>query len=186
MEELKRKKKVINMMITMHSSLRDAYGGKARAIDLILLILAVILNSILFSSNEYLSSITSFSPSQIELFTKILALLVFLISVILLLVNWKQSLENHKSACNRLFMLLNECRQLIEESGESPQTETFNKKYEEVMASIVPIPDAKFNRLKSHHLRKVEFSKYLDRNKAKPFWLCKLDFFIKSFNASNN
>ncbi len=163
----------------MHSVLRDRYKNLATISDILLLVSAIGLNSMVFVDYTFFESIFV-SQMQFNLILGSLAVLVFTLSLVLLLVNWKQKAENHKVAVIQLSGLLNECRQIISKPN-SEIIDSFLSKYNQINSMLVPIPDSKFNALKSRHLRKVEFSKFLDNNGHRPYWLVTIIFFLNSF-----
>lgn len=168
------------MMLTMHSILRDKYKARALFADVFLLVSAVILNSLVFVDVSYFTPFLN-RETDFNLYIGIFSVLIFAVSLIILLVNWKQKSENHNQAVIQLSELLNYGRIILEKLEDQESIDSFNEKYNQVTSTMVAIPDKKFNYLKSRHLRKVAFSKYLDKHGEMPFWLVKIKFFTKTF-----
>lgn len=184
MEEIKRQKRVLDMMVSIHSKLYDTYKFRALAVEIILLISSVILNALVFVDYEYFSEFISKTDAQ--LFTGIFSIVVFGLSVVMLLVNWREKASKHLQASNELCKLLQEAREIIDD-GQTNNTvllTNFNDKYKQISNIITSIPEKKFNRLKAHHLRKVELSKYISKHPAKPYWLVRIKFFFYSLTAN--
>lgn len=190
-EELDRKYKVINMMITMHSILHHRYKTKSLIGNIFFLVTAVILNVFTFFDYHYLS----FLRIQEENIKSIIALssfIMFLLSIVFMLIEWAKKSEKHELAVNQLSRLLNELRfiqKIEDESTLSMKMGMFNELYNQSFETIPKIPNNKFNSLKSKHYQKVELSKFIESHRGKPFFVIKFLFFYdKTFtkNGSRN
>lgn len=179
-KEFERQKRVINMMITAHSVLRDKYLCRSKLFDISLLVAAIFLNALVFVSNDFYTNL-SMNPENAKLYIGIISVILLALSIVGIMLNTKQKSENHGQACVQLFYLLNEIRNIedINDPKEKLQhIDLFSSKYAQITAMLVPIPSKKFNRLKSIHLRKIEFSKFISIHKSKPFLIQKF-LFIK-------
>lgn len=184
MEEFNRQKKVIDMMITSHSVLRDRYLFLTAFFENALLVISAILNSFVFIDEAYILKMTSISTDAQKMIIGITSILVFAISVVLLQVKWKERASQHASASRSLFLLLQEHRAIngMEELEDKKKLVVdFNLKYAQTTENIVSIPDSKFNELKLRHKRKVELSKLIDKHPGSFLWILKLKLFISSF-----
>jgi hypothetical protein len=184
--EFERQKRVINMMITAHSSLRDRYLYISRLIDIMLIVVSVCLNAVVFVEDSFYRSFFE-KPESVKLFLGIVSVTVFALSMIGILLNTKQKSENHKQAAIQLSILLHESRIIddiadgVERNGK---VSIFFQKYNQINSMIASIPNRDFNRLKSKHLRKVELSKFISQNAGLPFFLQKIKFYFqKNRNA---
>ncbi len=189
MTELQRQKKVLGMMMTAHSVLRDRYLFLSSFFEITLLVAAVILNVVVFIDEAYILRMTGIDGDSQKLIAGIASIIVFGISVVLLQVRWKEKAENHSKALDQLFELLQKCRAIANSEGGTEivaTIETFNKKYFEVFNSIVRIPDKKFNSLKMIHFRKVELSKLIERYPKSRLFILKIKLFISSFKEKKN
>ena len=176
MEELDRHKKVLNMMISMHSMLRDSYKKKALIIDLIIFISSAFLTACIFVDSKYVTRF-NINNEGFQFYIGLISLLIFILSIVTLIINWKGLAENHDKASLQLSKLLSECRQLLNMKNDQDRVALLNSyhiKYAEIQESIVKIPEKKFNALKSKHLKKVELSKLLDCNPTKPLLLLRI------------
>lgn len=180
MEELKRQKRVLKMLITMHSVLRDRLSRIALITDIILLVSAILLNALVFIDFKYLQPLF-----KIELYSEIVigifALIVFTSSMITLLVRWKQKAEAHNRAAIQLNVLLNECRIIIEHDEVNKENLVeFSKKYSQITGSIIQIQDNHFAKLKSLHYQKIRLSKMISKNPGIPIIILRIIIFFKS------
>ena len=182
LQELNRIERVVKMMITMHSILRDRFKFYTLLIDILLLISAIILNALVFVDFKYLKPVFGSELSS-QLAIGIFSVLVFITSMLIFIVNWKRKSENHSQAVKFLFALLNECRKIqsIEDESEKKSVALiFHNKYLEVSNTIVPVPEKKFNYLKAKHLRKIELSKLISKNPGCPVLLLNISVLFKS------
>lgn len=189
MHELDRNKKVLSMMITMHSILRDRYKRRSLILDLVIFSSSAILAAFVFIDYKYFSKI-NISIEDAQFIVGVFSLLIFVLTIINLIVRWKENAENHHKAAIQLFKLLNEARYLLEMEDNEERFSlfrAFNLKYSEIQESLVKIPDKKFNSLKSKHLKKMILSKMLDSNPTMPLILLKIKLLInaKEIHKSN-
>lgn len=186
--ELNRIERVVNMMITMHSILRDRFKRYSLIVDISLLVSAILLNALIFIDFKYLKPIFNDEISS-KIAIGFFSILVFITSIVILTVDWKQKSENHSQAVKILFTLLSECRQIqsIEDESEKKSiASVFHNKYLESSNAIVPIPDKNFNKFKAIHLQKVELSKLISKNPGHPVILLRIYILFSSIKKFNN
>jgi hypothetical protein len=182
--ELERQKRVISMMITMHSILSCKYSRKANFFEIILLIVSGVLNTLVFIDTNFITRVTSINPLNQQLLIGIASVTVFTISIVLLKVNWKEKSESHRKAAEQLFILLQDCRMILnlpDHEEKNLQTFEFNKRYRQITNMLEKIPNSKFNSLKSAHYRKLELSKLIDRFPGSTLFVLKVKLFLSSF-----
>lgn len=179
MDIISRQKEVLNMMITMHSELRDRYIFKSKLTDIILFSSAAILNALVFVDYSFLENF-GLDKDLIQLLIGILSITIFIISVLALIVSWKEKSEMHDKAANQLSKLLNDCRYILECNDEERMKliPKFNEEYKQVNVSITKIPTKKFNYLKSIHYKKIELSKMISEYPNTPLLLLRIKRFI--------
>lgn len=186
-DELGRKYRVINMMITMHSIMHHKYKTKSLIGSIFFLLAAIVLNVFTFFDYRYISFI-GLDESSIKIIIAIISFFIFLLSVIFILIEWSKKSEQHIQSLNQLSRLLNKLRtiQKTEDTSEfNHKTELFDELYSQVFETIPKIPDNKFNSLKARHYKKVELSKFIDKHKGKSFFVIKILFFTKKTFKSN-
>ncbi len=186
MADFERQSKVIDMMLTAHSVLRDKYLGLSSFFENFLLIAAAILNAFVFIDAAYITKITNIAEEHQRLVIGISSIIVFAISIVLLQVKWKEKAENHNRAAGTLFELVQECRQIKNMSDgiiKDNAKDEFEKKYAIAVAGLTKIPESKFNKLKLKHYRKIELSKLIDKYPGSRLFILKIKLFISSFKA---
>lgn len=184
--EIDRQKRVLSMMITGHSVLRDRYARLASIFENGLLVSAAVLNCFVFVDEKFISGVTSLSLQDQKVILGVASIIVFIVSIVLLQVKWKEKAENHSKAADQLFILLQECRTLLEfPDGQEKDIAiaAFSKQYGQIMGIIVKIPDSQFNKLKLIHLRKIELSKLIDRHPGSLLLILKIKLFLSSFKT---
>jgi hypothetical protein len=183
MDELVRQKRVLNMMITMHSILRDRYKYYDLIANILLLVSAVTINTLVFASDEVFTFL-ALNPTKSKIAIGIFSSITFALSIIYLLVNWKEKMKNHGDAVIQLSILLNECRgieDILEGQEKNSLIVSFGQKYSQITNMLIKIPDSKFNYLKSRHYRKLELSKLIDSSPSSPLFFLKARMFFNSF-----
>lgn len=188
-EELERKYRVINMMISMHSVLHHRFKFKTLVGNIFFLLTAIILNVFIFFDYDYLS-FTGLGVTSIKNIVSISSFLIFLLSVVFMLIEWSKKSEQHLQAVNQLSRLINELRSILkieDSSALTQKSELFDELYNQINETIPKIPDRKFNNLKAKHYKKVELSKFIDKHKGKPYFVIKILFFFeKTFKSKEN
>ena len=187
-EELERKHRVIDMLITMHSILYHRNKRIALWGNLFLLITAIFLNVFIFFDYKYLKFLV-LDEESIKTVLGIFSLVTFTLSIVFLLVDWNKKAEEHKQAINQLSELLNELRIILkieEPSVFKTKGEMFCLLYDLACESIPKIPNNKFNPLKAKHYFKVELSKFIDKNKGLPYSILRIKFFLKNLQKKSD
>lgn len=184
MADFERQIKVIAMMLTAHSVLRDKYLGLSAFFENFLLVAAAILNAFVFIDAPYITKISHIGEEYQKLFIGIASIIVFAISIVLLQVKWKEKAENHRRATDTLFNLLQQSR-LINSMPDGilkeNDMEQFEKKYAIRLEGLVKIPDRKFNKLKLLHYKKRELSKLIEKYPGSLLFILKIKLFVSSF-----
>jgi hypothetical protein len=185
MEELRRKKKVIDMMITAHSVLRDHYNRRASIFETFLLIASIVLNALIFVDAKFIEKFTGLNDDCQKLITGLSCLCVFIISMVMLQVSWRAKATQHNAAAENLFQLKQRCRDILKIQVDAELILVaieFDKEYIKVLNSITKIPDNKFIKLKLIHNRKVELSKLIDEYPTTRLWILKWKLIKKTLN----
>ncbi|HCY76731.1 MAG TPA: hypothetical protein DHV28_12495 [Ignavibacteriales bacterium] len=179
MEEIIRQKNILNMMITMHSELRDRYIFRSKFADIILFSSAAILNALVFVDYNFLQKF-GLDKEYTQLLIGMFSIVIFIISVITLIVSWKEKSESHDKAVNLLSKLLNDCRYILESDDDDKKKRIpiFFDQHKQVNETIVKIPSKKFNSLKSLHLKKIELSKLVSTHPDTPLLLLRIKQFL--------
>jgi hypothetical protein len=186
--EIEREKRVISMMITMHSILKERYLRLSSLFENTLLVASVVLTAIVFVDHPFISKITGLSEDNLKFIIGVSVIIVFAISVVMIQVKWKEKAEEHATAAEHLFILHQQCRKIMtlkEGLEKNEASQEFSVKYVQVLNLISKIPDSKFNSLKLKHYRKVELSKMIDKNPGSLLIILKLKLLLSSFKSKS-
>ena len=186
-KELERVKRVSDMLITMHSVLKDGYSRRSIAVDCALFASSIILVALVFIDPVLLGWLPlSATGSRILLGT--FSLIVFFLSLVSFRVDWKSKSDLHKRAAEAYSRIKLECQELLMTFGTASDTEIQKllTRYRDLGEICVAVPEGSFLRLKNKHKLKVAFSKYLDDNPGACLPLLKLKiWFADAFKPSS-
>ena len=179
-EQAQKRKSVFDMMVSMHFKLRDDYNKWNVFFDSLELLIAIFLCGITFLS----------FPNNLRYFIGIASILFLALTFIKQRLNLKKKAEQHNIAGKLYLSAKLDLEQHIcvwkENDVKQEEIISYMKdKYRE-LTEVVSIPENRFHKLKHHHYYKVEFSKFIDKNKTSPWIVCKLKFtFCRSKDLNN-
>jgi hypothetical protein len=165
--ELARRRRVVDVMLTAHSVLRDRYAFRGLAIELVALGSSVVLCLLTFVDPTLLRYI-GVDGDLARLSIGTAAAVVFLVSLVQMRVDWKARASEHQRSVERLARvkaLYRRARQQMAGNHDGLHA-TLSRVFDEgdsLLESLIPIPDAEFVSLKARHNRKVLLSRMLDR-----------------------
>lgn len=168
--EYHRKFRVLDMMLSGHSTLCAKYRHRSTGLTLAIMTLSI------FGATLALQADNSVEIFSIDLELKVwLALLsgvIFFLSIVELVLDWRGRAWSHQDAARRLGILKGEFRR-AKVTGATVETEgaDLDAEYDQTTAAIVEIPNSVFNRLKAKHRRKIEISKLIDESPGAPLLL---------------
>src|SRR5205809_2804587 len=170
--ELARRRRVVDMMLTAHSILRDRYAVRATALDVAVLGLSVLLCLTTFLDPAVLR-VAHVSETTAHITLGVSSAAVFFLALVQLRVDWKARAVEHQRACEKLARLKGDYRRLATNSatgGSAGPSETARvlEAADRVLEELRPIPDSEVATLKARHNRKVEVSRILDRYPGAP------------------
>jgi hypothetical protein len=169
-EEYRRKFRVLDMMLSGHATLRERNRRRWLALTLAVMLLSILAATLALAEEKPVEVI--FIRLQMKDWLAILAGLIFFLSIIELVIDWRGRVWAHGDAARRLAELKGQFRR-AEISSEGVETNgvDLDEAYDQAMAAIVEIPNSLFNRLKAKHRRKVAVSKLLDESPGAPLLL---------------
>jgi hypothetical protein len=173
-EEFRRKRRVLDQMLTGHSLLRDRYERRALVLTLLLLSLSIVATSVAFLSGDPTASIFGIR-ARVQVWVGVLTALIFFLTLVDLRVDWRQRAGSHEEAARRLgrlkglFRSVNVTDGVVDVGGRD-----VNLEYDTTMEQLPPIPDSRFLWVKTKHTRKVRASKLLDQHPGAPLWYVRL------------
>ena len=162
--EIKRRRRVADMMVTMHSALRDSYTRRATGLDALILSSSIAIAALAFVDPV----LVEWLPWEIgvtRIVIGILAIVAFFASVMAWKVDWKGKADAHSRAASA-YTKAKFGLEAIGGEGEERDLESVLMQYEETSRNSVAVPESKFLGLKSEHLMKALVSRVLDRYPA--------------------
>ena len=165
--EYRRKFRVLDQMLSSHASLRERYRRRSLALILTIMALSILAASLALAAERPIEIIAV--TVQTKEWLAILAGLIFFLSIVELVVDWRGRAWAHGDAAQRLGLLKGQFRR-VEVRGEFVDTKDIDldEAYDETTAAIVEIPNSSFNRLKAKHRRKLAVSDLQDTSPGAP------------------
>lgn len=185
--ELERIRRVSDMLVSMHSILRDEYSRKSIVVDCSLFGSSIILVALVFVDPLLLGWLP-LSATASRILLGVFALATFFISLVIFRVDWKSRSELHKYAAEMYSNIKLESQEILAtfESASDVDIQRLLIRYKYLGQICVAIPDSSFLRLKNKHKTKVAISKYLDDNPGASLWVLRLRIlFAGIFKASS-
>jgi hypothetical protein len=166
------------MLCTAHAALRDRYQRRATLLDLIIFAFSVVLVAQTFADSSVKEAINVFDVN-LDIWFGILATIIFLLSIVQLLVNWKTQAAAH----SRSFTLYSEVKLELSYLLDNPtideeSAQRILARYDLAAAIGTNIPESEFLHQKQRHKVKLFISKYLDNNPGTWIPLLKLKLFL--------
>lgn len=172
--EIERLHRVADMLLSMHSTLRDEFNRQELLLNCSLLAAAVILNGFVFVDDGTLKTL-GFQPAAAKVGIGLTSIVVFLISVIELRVGWSEAANNHNEAVKKLATLKGKFRlHFGHEKKDAIEAKQLADECTNIFAELIAIPEADFVRLKHKHLKKKLLSDMVSQNPGIPLWRFKL------------
>ena len=173
--ELRRRYRVTDMLITMHSLLHEKFGRRALIVDGIIFFSSVVLVALAFMDPDLLEWLPGSTESS-RITIGSIAVVTFFMSLINNRADWKGKADAHDRAAQLLSQLKFKLAGLHEDK-QTIELEYLLASYEEITIAMVPIPDSNFLTLKSEHLLKLKISRILDRYPGS--WVCLLQLRLR-------
>jgi hypothetical protein len=164
----------------MHSVLRDRYKRKALIVDIVLLIASSL---ILFAGiiDPNLLIRLGLPTQDLSIFLKACSVVVFLSSLVILRVDWKEQAAKHGRACEALARLKSETRiVLLCDTSAIENGSKHQQLCSLTMNNIWPVPEKQFHKLKALHFKKIELSKLISSHPGCPLWALRIHLFFRA------
>jgi hypothetical protein len=185
--QFERRRGIVDMMLTAHSVLRDRYERRATGLTLLVMALSILATGVAFISGAPHVTIGPFK-ARVQVWVGVLTCLIFLLSIVELLVEWRRRAWAHGEGARDLSDLKGEFRHANPDGAVVHSDTDLLASYEDVMDALnalrVPIPEGQFNRLKARHLRKVAISARITARPERPQLLHRLDLFREGLKTS--
>lgn len=182
--ELQRIARVSDMMCTAHAGLRDGYRRRALWLDLAIALPSAWLVALAFVEPRINVTLT---PASLEpqVWTGLLAVLVFGLSIVQLRVDWKGRANDHARAFDGFAEVKRDAGLLLASAPEITEQACRPIFARYGSAGTTSIPEQQFLRQKRKHLLKVAISKHLDGHPAASPLLTRLRFWFRDNFSSN-
>lgn len=157
--EIERQYGVLRQTLSMHAMLRDEFTWKAKVSEITLLACAVIFCATTFASDN-LYKLLGLVPSVSRIILGIASVVAFILSLMLIVVDFKGQAALHRQAVERWSNVLAKYRKHRNNGGTWPEEirADLDSAYWEADRNSVKIPERRFNKLKGRYLRKVAIS----------------------------
>lgn len=181
---LQRTIRVSDQSCTGYAILRDRYRQWSLLLDLAILLLSLWLIAMVWVQPAIADKL---SPPGIQrdIWLGLLAILTFALSLVQILVNWKEKANSYHQAMLTLSTYVKELR-LLWNSDDKAQIENALIRYQAITEPLLPIPDSQFLKLKKRHKMKILVSKFLDRNPGTNMTLLRAIVWWRSNEAALN
>lgn len=159
-KELARQYRVAKQTLAMHCDLRDWYSWLGFSVEVTLLAFSAIVSATTFSGDDFFKSLR-LTPDTGRLMLGITSVIAFAGSLVLLVLDPRGRSATHADAATQWTNVVFRFRALRFDDDTWPPdvVKKLDATYAKACKTAAPIPDGKFNRLKSRYLRKVEISK---------------------------
>lgn len=180
-EEIKRQRKVADMLISAHSVLRDEYIRYSNILDFIIIFISGWLNALVFTKDENILKLLLPFSLQATITMGIISVSIFILSIFHYKLDFRGIAASHEKSREAYFAIKNQTTYLLNLDREITEIEYENACNNYKMASelSVSIPDKKFLKLKKYYKSKVALSKHLDDNPETIFFIYKIKKIIQ-------
>jgi hypothetical protein len=164
--EIDRMFRVADLMITVHSTLRDRYAFRARVADIVLLVGGALVAAFTFL-DPAAARILLPSGLPASVLVGLAGIGIFVASLVQMKMDWGGRSALHGRAAEAYLVIKHEIGRAKCSLPEDPRSVEFTfssirDRYEAIGATTISVPDRLFPRLKQIHSLKVEVSKALD------------------------
>lgn len=174
-EELKRLRRISDMLCTAHSVERERFRRKAMTLDIIIMLGSLYLVSMAFVDPIINNALTPFGLKPV-IWTGMVAIFIFGFSILQLIVDWKGRADAHERSFRMYAEAKSNCIEWLNGTSAIPK-EVYNRvsaRYDMASDIGIHIPDSRFLKLKQKHLLKIEVSKLLDTYPSLCFWIARI------------
>lgn len=178
LHELKRIKRVADMMVTAHAFLKERYHVASLISDVLLFACATILCVMAFGDRDLF---VRYFGIRYDLYIGVLAIVTFIYSFVSHQLDWKVKAEKHRTAFQKYLDLKFECTEILKsiEKGEQVEIDKFLEKYYTLTPCIISVPEKLFLKCKRRHILKVFISKHLDEHPGTSILLLRIKLWFR-------
>lgn len=176
-DELDRKARVVDQTLSMHCVLRDRYEFGAWLVDTTFVVLSGLV-TILSVLDRELTIGMGLDPDRLRTVVGISGALLLLASLVSLKTNFHRRQQEHRDAAKALGRLKSTARVLSASGASDDDIKAYLNLADATFDGTVPIPEAKFLKLKAVHRRKIRVSRFLDEHPSASPRLVAMRFFL--------
>ena len=170
-EENERQYRIIDQMLTTHSSYRDRMERRAFWLNTALIALSLFLTVFAFVGDDLLRAL-GFDPAMTRFVLGFTAAVVLICSITEFRVDWRSVAGKHADAVPLLAAMKAKYRKSFTETGgdDSKKNATLTTGYDKLMDGLPSIPDRWFNKLKAENQFKRLWSERISLCPKAPKW----------------
>lgn len=185
--QYRRRMRLIDQQLTMHSLLRDRYAHRSLVLQLVILVGSVVGLTVAASDGSNPIRLLGINAS-LQTWIAVLSATTFVLTLVDILTDWKQRAWRHEDSANRLAQLkATYGRATVDEGRATLLGVDLAATYDATLAALpTTIPDRAFNRLKARHLRKVAVSRALSASPGKSEFLIRMQVWAHGSIVSNS
>lgn len=174
-EEIERRFRNADQMVTMYSVLHDRNSARATFLTLGIMGSSVILCACTFLPDDALAVI-GLSPFGTKIVLGVFSGLILFLSIAELKVDWKERSRVYGDAAEEVARLKAKYRDMRNsERRQTPEViHELANQYDSTMARLPRVPDSQFSKLKALHLKKIKLSQMMDSKPGCPLWILRL------------
>ena len=184
-QENERQYKLVDQLLSMHSSLRDKYKRHAFWLNTAQITISMVLCVFAFVGDDLLSSLGYHSPMA-RFVLGFSAVIALMLSITEFRVDWKAIGSRHVNAVGHLSALKAKYRKAFNESAgnDSKKDSRLMTEYQKIMAILPPIPERYFLQLKADHQFKRVLSQRIGQNPKAPVWVLRIRLRLEGMRAA--
>ncbi len=174
-DEIRRMRRVADLLITCHCILRDRFDRRAVLLDVFLLIGSLLVAVLALSSAEIRRVILG-DIIRTDSAIGLVGLLLFALSVVSIRVDWAHRGALHGEAAKAYASLKLDASQMLGDPASQTQAQfdALQAQFKMIGTHSIPVPEKEFNKLKKKHLMKQAVSRLLDTKPAASLWLTRI------------
>ena len=177
--EVERQYRVVDQMLSMHSTLRDRYKRRAFVLNTLQIAISVFLAAFAFVSDAVLCELRV-QPDLARFVIATAAVAMLGICIVEVRADWRGASGRHADAVRRLSALKPEYRKVV---AFGMQAEDLNNEYNRMLGDTVPIPEKLFVSLKAIHQYKRLLSEEISKNPGVPRWVLGVRLRVRSIQS---
>ncbi len=158
-----RQRRLVDQAMSMHAALRDRAAQTSTTITVVLLCASAAGTAFAFAGDNQAVQLLGLQASR-STWLGVLSVVVFCGTLVELVTDRRGAARRHDAAVRLLSDLMSAHREAPVDGDWAEVQARLTERYDQVTDRIPPIPESRFNKLKSQHLRKVEISKLLSEH----------------------